>query len=316
MSEGRLPPKASEEGQIIEQRYLAGERLTLAVEYGYPNVASFTRAMRQVYEVKVGNVTGWEPEDINIPLTLDTTKEIRTAAIINDTQHPYQDNECLTLVERFLQEIELHYLIYNGDLNDLYLLSKFNKNPRRINDLQSDVDSTKAMLYRHGKLFPNTKRILIAGNHEFRFQSFLWANATALSSLDCLNLPALFKLSDYGVDFVNYEQGLMVNKDFLIIHGNLVSVHSSYTAKRMFEKHGGCGICGHSHRGGVYYKTDRFEEHGWWENFCLCHLNPDWVKHPNWQQGFSLVHFKGKRFHVEPIPIIDHTIMYGGKIYK
>ena len=44
-------------------------------------------------------------------------------------------------------------------------------------------------------------------------------------------------LKDLGVQLLEYEQGLMVNNDFLVIHGNLVSVHSSYTAKRLHEKH-------------------------------------------------------------------------------
>jgi len=67
---GRLPDKNSNEGQIIIQKYLAGERATLADECGYPNVASFTRAMRQVYGVKVGaNNTGVGAGRNNIPLS-------------------------------------------------------------------------------------------------------------------------------------------------------------------------------------------------------------------------------------------------------
>ena len=131
---GRLPDKDSNEGQVIIQRYLAGERLALSVELEYPNVSSFTRAMRQVYEVKVGeNSSGWEPSGLNIPLKLDTTKELRTGAVLNDTHNPFDDIECLSLVERFLRDREMHYLFYNGDLNDFYGLSKFNKNPARIN---------------------------------------------------------------------------------------------------------------------------------------------------------------------------------------
>jgi len=562
----RLPDKESDRGQEIMHRYIGGERQSLADELKYPNQASFTRAMRQVYGVKVGmNNTGWEPTGINIPLKLDTTSEIRTAAILNDTHNPYHDAACVSLVETFLQTIDLHYLIYNGDMNDFYQLSKFNKNPQRISNLQKDLDSTKYMLDRHNRLFPNAEKKFIAGNHENRLQAYMWNQAKELSSLEGTKLPQLFGLKELGIDFIDYEQGLMCNDDFLILHGNLVSVHSSYTAKRMFEKHGGNGMCGHTHRGGVFYKRDRFGTHGWWENFCvepnslvlksdltwvpiknlsvgdsvvgfdefpdtprtrklrnttvdglkyvnlpsylitledgreiiaseehmwlgsyqrsrryfkagwiqtkqlrpgrllrqiglpwemgddydtgylagmldgegfaygfspskaqvnvgvsqnrneaysktkelwdklnigsreyisksgcvtlkatglshalrilgttrpprlmdkvslegrglpgirstikvasikhvgvrrlvsietgtrtlfinglashncLCHLNPDWVKHPNWQQGFSLVHFKGKRFHVEPIPIIEHTIMYGGRLYK
>ncbi len=260
--------------------------------------------------------TGWEPAGINIPLKLDVAKEKKTFAIINDTQNPYQDVVTMGLVERFLQEIELDYLLYNGDIHDFYQISKFDKNPDRVDDLQKDIDNTRVMLERHANIFPNVKKKWLDGNHEVRLQKYLWSSATALSSLRSLTIPELFRLDDYGIDYIPYEQGLMINDTFLVLHGDLISVHSSYTAKRMYEKHGRCGMCAHSHRGGVYYKTDRFGTWGWFENFCLCHLNPDYIKNPNWQQGFSLIHFVGKRFFVEPIPIIDHSLMFGGRVYK
>ena len=314
---GRLPEKESSKGQDIIQRYLAGERLVLADELKFPNEASFTRAMRQVYGVKVGmNNSGWEPAEINISLTLNTTNEMRTAVVINDTHHPYHDALSIALMERFLQDREIHYIFYAGDLNDFYQLSKFNKNPRRISNLQNDLDSTKRMLDRHNRLFPNAEKRYEDGNHENRLQAYMWSQAKELSSLKCTQLPKLLGLDDLGIKHINYEQGLMVNGDFLVLHGDVIRKYSSYTARGMFEKHGCSGISGHSHRGGLSYRRDRSGVYAWYENYCLCHLNPDWIKHPDWQQGFSLVHFKGKRFHVEPVHIIDHTLMYGGRIYK
>ena len=260
--------------------------------------------------------SGWEPQGINIPLKLDTAKEPKTIAVINDTQNPYQDAVAMRLVERFLQEIELDYLIYAGDIHDFYQISKFDKNPKSADDLQKDISVTRVMLERHANQFPNTKKKWLDGNHEARLQKYLWSASPALASLECLTIPELFHLDDYGIDYLPYEQGLMINDTFLVLHGDLVSVNSSYTAKRMFDKHGGCGMGAHTHRGGSYYKTNRFGTYGWWENFCLCHLNPDYIKNPNWQQGFSLIHFVGKRFFVEQIPIIEGTLMYGGKVYK
>ncbi len=48
---------------------------------------------------------------------------------------------------------------------------------------------------------------------------------------------------------------------------------------------------------------------------CLCDLNPDWIIHPNWQQGFSVVSFIHDRFWVEPVPIIKRKFIYGGRMY-
>jgi len=315
-----LPDKDSPKAQELIQLfpYASNEELRMwAKQYGYANITSFKEAMRKRWDVKRATPnSGWEPSEINHPLELDTAKERKTFAIINDTQNPYQDAESMGLMERFLQDIEFHYLIYNGDIADFYQISKFDKNPKKTADLQADLDNTRAMLYHHKKLFPDAKGKWLDGNHEDRWRKFLWTKAPEASGLRCLTIPKLFHLDDYAIDYIPYEQGLMVNGVFLILHGTIASVHSGYTAKRMYEKHGGCGVSGHSHRGGVFYKRDRFGTWGWWENFCLCHLNPDYVKNPNWVQGFSLVHFQGHRFNVEQIPILDHTLMYGGKVYK
>lgn len=320
-NKGYLPDRGTKEADELISLYPTASAQQLVVwanHYNYKNKKNLIDAVRNAYGVQRAVVSseGWEPSGINIPLKLDTTKELRTAAALYDSHNPYQDKVTLSLVEKFLLEIEFHYLFYGGDNNDFYQISPFDKNPQRIPNMQADIDDTKYMYDRHSKMFPDVKKELLEGNHCYRLQRFLWSSAAALSSLSSLTIPELFKLKDFGIDYIPYEQGLMINGIFLAIHGDIASIHSGYTAKRMFEKHGGCGICGHCHRGGSFYKRDRFGIWGWWEGFCLCHLNPDWIKNPNWVQGFSLIHFKGDRFWVEQIPIINHKFMYGGKLYE
>jgi hypothetical protein len=254
----------------------------------------------------------------NVPLKLQTRDEPQTFAIFCDTHNPFQDKDALSLAESVLIEHPPDYLVYNGDANDFYQISKFDKNPARVSKLQEDIDDTKAMFERHTHIFPNTKKILLGGNHEDRLERFLWTDAPALSSLRCLTIEELFGLEKFNIEYVPYDYGLLVNGIFLIMHGGISSVHSAYTAKRMYEKHGGCGLCGHCHKAGAFQKRDRFGTWGWWEGGCLCRLDPDWIEHPNWIQGFMLVHFMGKRFWVEQILIVGTplSIMYGGKLYK
>jgi hypothetical protein len=153
------------------------------------------------------------------------------------------------------------------------------------------------------------------GNHEYRLQKYLWNKATELESLDALKLENMFTVKEYGITIIPYEKGLMINDIFLSLHGDIASVHSGYTAKRLYEKHGGCGIAGHCHRQGSYLKRNRFGIYGWWEGGCLCHLNPDWIQNPNWTNGFALVTFIGDRFLTENIPIINSKFIYGGQVY-
>ena len=238
-----------------------------------------------------------------------------TIAVLNDTHNPYQDQRVLREVELFLGELQPELVIYAGDMGDFYQLSKFNKNPERADKLQSDLNSTAGLFKRQRDLLPNSRMVFELGNHEDRLKRFLWGNSPALESLKCLTVEELYKLKDSGVECVDYEDGVLINKVFMITHSDIIRAHSGFTAKGMSDKHGGSGIHGHSHRLGSYYKRNRFGIYGWWENGCLCTLDPDWIQNPNWQQGFSLVHFKGDRFWVEQIQIINRKFMYGGEVY-
>lgn len=247
-------------------------------------------------------------------LTTDWGK-METALVYNDTQNPYEDKAVLALVEQFMGGLQPDYLFINGDAQDFYPLSKFDKNPDRLTHLQGDLDNTSRMFRRQRTLLPNARMIQEDGNHEDRLRRFLWGKVPELASLRCLDLNKLLGLDENEISHGGYEEGILINGVFLIVHGNIVSIHSSYTAKRMYEKHGQCGMHGHTHRGGSYYKTDRFGIWGWWENFCLCDLDPDYIQNPNWQHGFSLIHFKKKRFWVEQVPIIQGKFIYGGRLY-
>lgn len=255
--------------------------------------------------------------DINIPLKISLRGGMKTIAVIGDTHFPFHDPKTIALVDRCLEDIQPDYLIYNGDLGDFYQLSVFAKDPARLGGLQGDIRLVKRMFAKHELILPNTEKILISGTHEYRFEKFLWSKAAELSSLSCLTIPELYQLKEYNIQYIPFEQGLLINKVFLVLHGEIVSAHSAYTAKRQFERNGGCGMCNHTHRGGSFYKKDRFGTWGWWENFCLCSLNPDWIRNPNWQQGFSLIHFTDhKRFWVEQVPIIKHEFLFRGTTYK
>jgi hypothetical protein len=253
-----------------------------------------------------------------MPFKLKVGERPQVGAFLCDPHNPFQDKVVLSLVEDFLKELQPDFIIYPGDVNDFYQISKFDKNPSRIDKMQDDIDDTHAMFKRHREICPNAIMKLLDGNHEDRLERYLWSSAPALSSLRCLEIDELFGLKEFDIEHIPYECGLMINDIFLVLHGNIASMHSGYTAKRMFEKHGGNGLCGHCHRGGSFYKRDRFGTWGWFEGFCLCKLDPDWIMNPNWVQGINLVHFQGKRFWVEQIPIVGtpQSLMYGGKIYR
>jgi predicted phosphodiesterase len=233
----------------------------------------------------------------------------------NDFHKPYEDTVALRVAEKLIKHIQPDYIHYNGDIIDFYPISKFDKKPRMVAEIQKELDDVQAMLQYHSNIFKKAKKFYLLGNHEDRLRRYLWSVAKELSELRCLEIGELLDLDKFDIRMIDYEEGLLVNDSFLIIHGNIVRKNSGYTARGLMEKHGGCGICGHTHRGGSHYHRDRFGERGWWENWCLCTLNPDYIQFPDWQQGISIIQFIGKQFFVEQLPIIDGKCVYGGKLY-
>lgn len=235
--------------------------------------------------------------------------------VMQDHHIPFHDQRVIHEMELFMEELQPKLLLYPGDIGDFYLLSKFDKNPNRQDKLQSELTLVADMFARQRRICPNARMIFELGNHEDRLRRYLWSKAPELASLDALTVESLYKLKESEVEHINYAEGVKINDLLMVTHGEAIRAHSSYTAKSMSDKYGGSGIHGHSHRLGSFYKRDRFTVHGWWENGCLCDLEPDYCTHPDWQQGFSVVTFVPGRFWVEQVQVISRRFMYGGKVY-
>jgi len=317
-------------------RYRNREFDYLMQKYEYASKDSLVGAFRKLYGICLGRriYSCYDTEiSSNVPykdkhrnqfiketsnptiLSLKTEKRHSTMGVFQDAHIPFHDPRVIALIRSFFVELQPDYITIPGDWWDLYQLSRFNRDPDRINKLQSDIDKGVSILRLMRLECPNTKFIFEDGNHEDRLRKFIWRSTQEMVSLRCFNPDELLGLIELEIDRVPKQCILEVNGIFKVEHGDVASKHSSWTAKAMFERRGGCGMCGHSHRGGVYYKSD-IKDWGWWENYCTCNLHPEYVKNPNWMHGFSLIHFVGDRFWVEMIPIINYKFIYGGKIFE
>jgi hypothetical protein len=231
--------------------------------------------------------------------------------VSNDYHAPYHDKKALGILLKFIEWYQPDYHILAGDIWDFYQLSSFNQNPKFKANLQSDLNIGKQIIKEQQKASPKTKYIFIPGNHEERLQRFIWRNADVLN-LDCLELENVLGLDEMNIRTAPPDEGLMINDVFMVYHGSLVRKFSGWTAKAEYEKNGCCGMSGHCHRGGDHRRTNRGGDWGWWENYCLCRLDPEYIKHPDWQQGFRAVTFFGQReFRVADMAIINNKAYYG-----
>lgn len=237
---------------------------------------------------------------------------MKTWAIINDVQIPWQDKRVLTLACDFIKDLKPHGIILNGDILDCYAISDYNKDPDRIKSWGIKREITEA-----GQLMAQFKdvkeRWWLGGNHEDRWRRVQWQFPAFRGMFQ--DFPAALHLEEHGFKWKPYG-GIVSLGKLLVTHGSLVSKHSAQTARSHYDKYGNSILVGHTHRLGVYYRTNSRGMHAAYENGCLCRLNPEYVQAPDWQQGLSIVHvMKNGYFNVQQVPILRRKVMlYGGQV--
>jgi UDP-2,3-diacylglucosamine pyrophosphatase LpxH len=228
---------------------------------------------------------------------------------LSDLHVPYHDPFAWGLLLNIVETIKPSKINYGGDLLDFYQLSTFDKDPAMIEDgrLQENLDQWFQMASVLKHVAPDDcKYELIPGNHEDRLRRYLMRNPE-LYGLRALELKALLRLDELGIKYsaeeIDVVPGLLIIK-----HGSIVRKESAMSAKGELdrERHAVSTITGHTHRLGTHYATTRLRVVKAHENGCLCLLNPEYVKNPNWQQGLTMTtHFGGELFHVEDIPFLN-----------
>jgi predicted phosphodiesterase len=242
----------------------------------------------------------------------------KTAVVMNDLQIPFQDNQVVyDLVLPFVRTLKPDVLLFNGDIADCYALSTHNKLRSDIRDIEGEVKECSRLFTAFA---PHAKRrIMQGGNHEFRFDRILAARVPELGN--AASFEATFRVREHGFEWVpytgqssNFQPGMTQLGSLTVTHGFLVRSHSAISAKAHFERLGASVMVGHTHRLGVYYKTNLSGVHGAWENGCLCLPNPEYTLFPDWQQGLSVVHYEEDGyFSVQQLPVIDRRIIQYGR---
>lgn len=236
---------------------------------------------------------------------------MKTWAVLNDIQFPFHDARALERVLSFLEDLQPYGVILNGDVVDCYELSEFSKNPIQQGNLRREIELAHGLMARLGKV--GKEHWWLGGNHEDRLRRYLWNHAERFARLEALAFEQLFGLASYGFKWKPWGGVLKLGK-LIVTHGSMVAKHSGASGRAHFEKYGGSVLIGHTHRLGIFYRTDMRGVHAAYENGCLCRMNPEYVQYPNWQQGFSVVHVHPRGwFHVNQIPILQGgRFFYGG----
>jgi len=223
----------------------------------------------------------------------------RIAALF-DIHAPYHSIEALTAALEWLHEQEPTILLIGGDFFDFYGLSRFMKDPDKrspAEEIRIGVELLKAL---YVALKPKNV-IFKMGNHDERFEHFLWQKMGEMGGLQDLEELKEITLENILRKRLGHEIPLdFVGDKRIIKAGNLNIAHGHEfpsgisspvnIARGLYMRAKADAICGHHHRSSNHVEQD-INGHmiTTWSVGCLCDLHPLYMPINSWNHGVALI---------------------------
>lgn len=243
-----------------------------------------------------------------------TTEQWEVVMGVNDIHVPYHDEVLLRGVLELAAHVKPDRFIINGDTNDFFGISRYNRAMERLDMLQTELDQGKAIRRAFREVMPNAQIDETLGNHEERLLTYPGFNAPALRSLNSLKPNVLLGLDELEIRHWP-TNGFRLREDFLVEHGATIRSQAGATAKARLDATLISGVMGHTHRMGESRRSG-YRDLAWFETGCLCKLNPDYVTNEaNWKQGVwvGLFSTKTSNWNLQLVPAVGRGFIYDGK---
>lgn len=212
-------------------------------------------------------------------------------AVLSDIHVPFHASEPLEAAIAYCVKRKPDILVLNGDYGDWYKISRFNKNPKRIGMVEELKAQREGLEYLRRR-FKNTRIIFKAGNHDERWNHWLWNHAPEVCDLPELQLDQFLKMRDQEIEYVQDGRPIMAGK-LPIFHGHeLPSGWSAPVniAKSVYNKTCDETLVGHNHRTSRHAETNwKHQEVETWSTGCLCDMSPEYARINKWNWGFAFV---------------------------
>jgi predicted phosphodiesterase len=222
--------------------------------------------------------------------------------ILSDIHCPYHDDTALRAAVEHLHQHEIDGLLLNGDFADFYSVSRHEKDPRHRNFL-AEVEQVQQLLRWLRDQFPGIKIVAKCGNHEERWERWLWQHAPELSASPLMGLDHWLGLKDLEIDLVTDRRIVMVG-DLPVLHGHEKGTGISSPvnqARGAYMRLHHTVLEGHGHRTSTHSEPDMMgRETVCFSTGCLCDLRPAYAVLNRWNHGAAVVSVEdGGEFNVE-----------------
>lgn len=260
-------------------------------------IAPVTRAPSKISQVLSLPVRPFEVE-IPAPAQSASPKKWTAAVVYGDTHVPFHDPAAVGVLHGIIKDARPDVIVNVGDLVDCWQISRFDKDPARLDTLQENIDQARIHLHQIAQLAPKARRVILEGNHENRLGRAIWKLEGAQREFARLRVfqqamtwPNLLQLDSIGWQFVGErdQSRTKILPKIITKHGSVVRKWSGWSGKGEWEKYGRSGVSGHTHRLGWFVHRDHNGNSNWAETGCTCLLESPYGVDYDWQQGFVVM---------------------------
>jgi predicted phosphodiesterase len=233
--------------------------------------------------------------------------------IISDLHFPYQNNEAITLALDYGKEKKVNCILINGDLIDFANISRHEKD-FRARSIAEEFEAVRVFLKSLRLNFPKAKIVYKYGNHDERWEKFLYAKAPEIFDVNDFQLEVLLKLGELKIEVVKDKRPVKLGK-LTALHGHELAGGGAggvNPARATFLKTLDSVLVGHYHKTSNHTETTMSGDViSVSSTGCLCDLNPLYMPINKHGHGFARceVDLKTGHYHLENLKIIK------GKIY-
>jgi len=231
--------------------------------------------------------------------------------VLSDIHIPYHSISALTAVFDYTKKMKIDAILLNGDVLDFFGLSKYCKDPKKRNfadELKAFEDFMNVLnnIYK-------CKIYLKIGNHEERYNHFLWQKAGEISNVEEFQLEEIIKKRAKSVTIIG-EKRIIKLGHLNVLHGHEFAggVFSPVNiARGLFLKAKVSAMQGHNHQTSEHSESNL--EGKLTTTFslgCLSELNPEYMPINKWNHGFAIVDIDAKgNFEVQNKRILKGKVL-------
>jgi predicted phosphodiesterase len=276
-------------GAITLEQARARVRICLGVKGKAARSSSTTKHLHrpprdagQRLELPPSQADPWLPFDLGI------TGKI---GVLSDIHIPYHDETALRAAVAHLQGEKIDALLLNGDWADFYSISRHEKNPKHRN-FKRELEAGRLFLKWVRQEFPDVRIVAKSGNHEERFEKWLFEHAPEISDDPIMGLDNWYGMPALGIELVK-DKRIITAGELPILHGhekgNGISSPVNQARGAFLRLHHTV-LEGHGHRTSTHSEPDMFgRETVCFSTGCLCDLRPAYAVLNKWNHGFACV---------------------------